>query len=195
LPPYEVTIAALTERRDEAPSTTVAAALADSTVTIDAIVTQGAVAGVEVALYRAVGERLERLSVGGELRQMQRQGAVRFTAPASTLVGRQPGVYEILLVVGRHGRLPTAIDLDPGVDPTAALAERRLQVHRLTLRLLADDSADLPDTELLDPESRVTELLHPEPTIRRGDCICSVVFCGSLCRPSFALPPPSMRTS
>ncbi|MEM7357184.1 MAG: hypothetical protein AAF657_40595, partial [Acidobacteriota bacterium] len=46
LPPYEVTIAALTERRDEAPSTTVAAALADSTVTIDAIVTQGAVAGV-----------------------------------------------------------------------------------------------------------------------------------------------------
>ncbi len=138
LPAYEVQIAALTERRDSPPSAAAKAeAYADSMVTITATVVERAVAGVEVGLYRVAGGRLERLSADDRIEWLVRPGAVRIRAPAAALVGSQAGRHEVFVAVGRSGRLPAAVVVDPGTDPAAALAAGgRQRVYRLTLRLL-----------------------------------------------------------
>ncbi len=144
LPVYEVRIAALTERRDQASAGTFAEAYADSMVTIDATVTGRAVEDVEVGVYRVAGSRLERVEDGVFRRQRRPEslGAVRFEAPAAGLVGEQPGDHEVFVVIAWRGRLPVAVMLRPGADPAVALAAGgRRQVHRLTLRLLAERSA------------------------------------------------------
>ncbi len=147
-PAYEVGIDALAKRRGAGEGPGVAAeAFAGTTVTITATVAEQAVAGVEVALYRAARGRAERGGLeripGDRLGRRERPGAVLFEAPAAALVGRLPGDYEIFVVVGWEGKLPAVVAHAPGDDPASALAAGgRRGVHRLTLRLLAERSAD-----------------------------------------------------
>ncbi len=142
LPPaYEVGITALKERRfDDGVLSEEATAYAGTPVTIIATVEGEAVKGVEVALYRDIDGRLSRLVDGIDL--IEDRGVVRFEAPASALVGTETVRYEIFVVVAWQGRLPAAIELEPGDDSAALLAGGgRRQVRRLTLRLLAENSA------------------------------------------------------
>ncbi len=160
LPPaYEVRIAALTERRDQGVAATVAEAYADSTVEITATVAERAVLGVEVGIYRVAGRRLERVGDSDRVRRRKRPGAVLIEAPAAELVGEEPGEHEIFVVIAWRGRLPAAVAFQPGADPAAVLAAGgRRQVHRLTLRLLAERSAELLDS--ISPDEEVACFAH-----------------------------------
>jgi len=144
-PVHAVQIEGLKERRglddpDQSEPAQATEAYAETRVTIRATVVERAVAGVEVGLYRSSEGSLERLPVGGDLVRTELQGVVVFEAPARVLVGSQPGHYEIFVVIAWQGGLP--VSMAPGKDPMATLAgQGRRQVHRLTLRLLADRSA------------------------------------------------------
>ncbi len=158
VPAYQVQIAALTDLRDAEPRepaspATAAEAFADSTVTITATAFESAVDGVEIGLYRAVSGRLERVPEGGRVERLERQGAVRIRAPAAELVGSEPGDHEVFVAIA-GGRLPAAMAFAPGSDPAATLAAGgRRQVHRLTLRLLAETSAEPVAGESTDEEA------------------------------------------
>ncbi len=162
LPEYEVRIAALAERRDAAATGTVAEAYADSTVTIDATVAGTAVEGVEIGVYRASGGRLERVAER-ELSRLDRYGAVRIEAPAAVLVGDQPGVHEIFVVIAWRGALPASPALQPGSDPAEALAAGGRQVHRLILRLVAERSATPVTTSPEDRLAHAPRAGHSDP--------------------------------
>ncbi len=171
LPAYDVRIAALTERRDAADAGTVAEAYADSIVTIDATVVGRAVKGVEVGVYRAAGGRLEKVAESDPSRP-ERVGAVRIEAPASTLVGETPGEHEIFVVIAWRGSLPAAVTLRSGRDPAAELAAGGRQVHRLTLRLVAERSATPVTTSPGDLLASALWALSAEERLhraRRGD--------------------------
>ena len=169
LPAYEVQIAALTERRDVAGAGagTVAEAYADSTVTIDATVVGRGIKDVEVGVYRTAGDRLERIAEDG-LRRFEQIGAVRIEAPASTLVGETLGEHEVFVVIGWSGSLPETVTLRPGHDPAAALAAGGHQVHRLTLRLVAERSATPVTTSPGDRLAFALRVLPAEPRLRRA---------------------------
>ncbi len=147
LPTYEVQIAALAERRSAPPepgaASSTAEAYAETMVVIDATVAEQAVRDVEVGLYRAAAERLERVA-GDRLEVHQRRGAVRFKAPAAELVGPAAGDHEIFVVIAWKGDLPASVALE-GSGGAAALAAPGLrEVHRLTLRLLAPSQPPPP---------------------------------------------------
>ncbi len=149
-PAYQVTIAALAERRDSATPDLIAEAYGDSRVTITATVTERAVDGVGVGVYRRVEDRLERLKIGDSLQLEERPGALRFSALAADLVGPEAGVHKVFVVIAWREELPAAIRLEPEDDPATSLAGGHRQVHQLTLRLLAENSA----TSINDQPSR-----------------------------------------
>ncbi len=166
-PAYSVQIAGLKERRGLGEPglgelAQMTEAYAETQVTISATVVERAVAGVEIGLYRLAGGGLERLPLSGNLVRNELQGVVVFEAPASSLVGSQPGQYEIFIVIAWKGDLPAL--MAPGEDPMAALAAHgRRRVHRLTLRLLAERSAGpLINSRRLDEE---TAHVLADPTI------------------------------
>ncbi len=141
-PAYQVSLEALTDRRDAATPGLTAEAYVDSRVKITATVTEDAIDGVEVGLYRQLGQQLERLPIGDRLKIEQRRGVVVFSALASDLVGSELGVYEVFVGIAWRAELPVEIKLEPGDDPAKVLAAGgKRQVHQLTLRLLAESSA------------------------------------------------------
>ncbi len=139
-PEYTVEIAAFRGKRGLGESTLVAEARAGTPVEIAAAVAEEAVGGVEVALYLADGAELSRIDDDVRVERRPRQGAVSFKAPASVLVGFEPGDYAIFVVIAWKDQLPDS-GIAAGPDPAATLASGGRRVHRLTLRLLPEDPA------------------------------------------------------
>ena len=145
LPAYQVSIEALEGRRGQGdpPGTApeVAKALRSTSVTITAVVQEAAEGPLQVGLYGVRENHLRRLDTESGVTVVERRGAVLFRALAETLVGSRPGVWELLVVISRTGeevpeeRSQEEIPLDSFAD------SQRFQVHRLSLRLLAESSA------------------------------------------------------
>ncbi len=137
LPAHTVGIAALAIQRDGPATGQSATAYAETPVSITATVERQARAGVALALFRHSGDRLERIDAGRGVMRTERRGAVRFEAPAHTLVGYQPGEHTIFVVVAWQGDLPRTLSLPRGADPMTELAAGgRRRVYPLPLRLL-----------------------------------------------------------
>lgn len=141
LPPglaYDLTAQGLALERSGAPgapSGTVEA-YPDTSVRLD-VTPQGAAEGdVEVGLYRRRGGRLERLEPGAEISVERARGAFRVQGRAGALVGGEPGLRELFIVVARTGDLPDG--LEPGDGPRHEPAgERRRLIYIQPIRILA----------------------------------------------------------
>lgn len=141
VPSYEVSLQGLSERRGAGAGTDVTEVdvYADTPVVIDAVATERAVDGIEVGLYRPADGGLQRLT--GSLERQERQGAVRFTVPASQLVGPAVGRYELFVVIGPVP-LPAELAMPERGGPEGGGATTRdsgRQIHRLLLRLKTPD--------------------------------------------------------
>lgn len=96
-------------------------------------------AGLEFGLYRERGEVLERLLPGEEIRLETGRGTAVFEAPASALVGPEPGARDLLVAVAAVGNLPTALRLPAGEKAVTALVTRAgAKVYRRTIRVLEE---------------------------------------------------------
>ncbi len=136
-PAYTVGIAALAVHRDGPTPGPSATANAETSVSITATIQGKARRDVALALFRQVGDQLERVDNSDGLSIIERRGAARFSAQAHSLVGDQPGEHLLFLVVAWQGDLPQVVSLPPGSDPATQLAaDGRRRVYRLPLLLL-----------------------------------------------------------
>lgn len=88
-----------------------------------------AVDGLDFGLYGQRGETLQRLDGRPPVERRLGRGTAAFTAPAAALVGSEPGLYTVFLVVGREGDLPAEL-------PAVGLEEdgrRQVYPHRIQL--------------------------------------------------------------
>lgn len=141
LPAFEISLAGgLASDRSAAVTASRIVADPHSRVTV-AFRPQRAVAGLEFALYRDRGGRLERLHPGGAIRQVLGRGAAEWTARAADLVGDSPGTHTLWAVVAREGELPQGAGLQPAGLPGKGRLVRTLVI---TLRPPLDARGELP---------------------------------------------------
>ncbi len=126
VPAFDVSVEMLATVRSSAgtepgtlPATT-HQAFAETPVRIVLEPTEHGVAGVEFGLYIRRDQVLERLVPGAGLQLETHRGSAVFEATAARLLGTTPGAYELFVVAAN--RLPSSIDVDPGAEALASLA-------------------------------------------------------------------------
>ncbi len=134
---YQVEVSGLQALRQDDPAadpTAAVRAYPETLVEISAIPEEFAEGDLEAALYRQRQGRLERIR---DLEAQADRGSIRWRARADRLVGPEPGVHNLFLVIARRGDLPSGGALEPGETPENALsAARRRLVYRQTILLL-----------------------------------------------------------
>lgn len=142
LPSFDASIHGLAEVRDgggtPASGSRFTTAEADTAVTVGVVV-QPPRTGLTVGLYTLrpdpVSQRGKMVRLPFEPTWETRSTAV-FRAPASALVGRAPGTYQLFAVIAREGGLPPDRILAPGEGPEVAFAGRDLKVEPLRLEIV-----------------------------------------------------------
>lgn len=96
-----------------------------------------AVAGLDFGLYVEREGQVERLRPGRRLALETDRGTAVFTGRAADLLGPEPGIYDLLVVVAPEGGLPASRDLAAGESAEKALvAGGGHRVYRQQIRLL-----------------------------------------------------------
>ena len=118
-------------------------ARADTRVRISAQTRGAARAGLGWALYRQDADVLQRVDRGPAVRVEPGRGAVEFSAPASELVGNEPGDYRLFVVAAEPGRLSESVELSADGEASARLSEATGgSVVARTLRIVPRDRGE-----------------------------------------------------
>jgi hypothetical protein len=139
LPSYTVTVQGLSERRGFDPEDSFEA-LPGSTVRIVARPATKPAPNLEFAFYRhGKAGLLTRIPQMAARIEVVRGTAV-LEAEATALVGDEPALHELLLMIGPEGFEPPASLEEAAVDPLARA--EGVQIHSFELRLLSADGGD-----------------------------------------------------
>ncbi|MEM9385445.1 MAG: hypothetical protein AAGA68_10320 [Pseudomonadota bacterium] len=136
---FDVSVEALASTRaadrQTADAATPISAHADTQVTITVQAQGGAREGLEYAVFRRdEGGRLAPINRGVEITPYR--GAATLSAPARNLVGEQPGVRTLWVVIAEAGAMPSAAR---AAAPEEHLNGPRSRAYRLQLQLLPQE--------------------------------------------------------
>lgn len=138
---YEVSMTGLATERSTTEARELVQALPETRIRISVEPTGTSIDGLEIGLYRRDELRLQRLIPDTHLRLETHRGAGLFEAAAADLVGAEPGVHSLYVVVAKRRDLPSEVVLHPGDDPLKTLQEgsrrrayeRQIQVESSTI--------------------------------------------------------------
>ncbi|MCH9650407.1 MAG: hypothetical protein K0U98_19395 [Deltaproteobacteria bacterium] len=131
---YEVSMTGLATERSTTEARELVQALPETRVRISVEPTGMSIDGLEIGLYRQSKLRLHRLIPDSHLRLETHRGAGLFEAAAADLVGAEPGIHSLYVVVAQRRDLPSEVVLHPGDDPLEALEQgsrRRAYVRQI----------------------------------------------------------------
>lgn len=130
---FEVVVTGLAEARSDPRASATVEAEPETTVRILARATSSMDSPLALAVYRRSPDGLRRVA---EAPVEPDRGAAELSVRAADLLGREPGRFQVFVVVARPGDLPARVPLAVEADPETALAEnghRRVYARELVL--------------------------------------------------------------